>query len=264
MNQQAVDALEKLGFSTYEARVYIGLLKSNPVNGYQLSKLSGVPRSRIYETLDRLTARGYAVALQSDPMEFKPLAPNELLAQLQEQFDGALSILDKELSQIETNQENESTWNLRGRDSILQRARTMIARSQESVYVVGWGETLENLKPALEEACQRGVRAVIISCGDFDFSGGRLYRHAFEAELVSQCDTTINLVVDGMEVLIGSTQPADTCEAAWSHNQALIQITEEYIRHEVYLQKIVERFGSTHKNLLREALIEGSGEVPNV
>lgn len=263
MNQQTVNALEKLGFSSYEARVYIGLLKSNPVTGYQLSKLSGVPRSRIYETLDRLTARGYAVALQSDPMEFKPLAVKELLVQLQEQFDGALSTLDQELSQISTNQENESTWNLRGRDAILQRARAMITRAQESVYVVGWGETLVNIKPVLVETFQRGVRLVVISCGDFEMSCGQHYRHAFEAELVSQCDTTINLVVDGMEVLIGSTQPVDTCEAAWSHNQALIQITEEYIRHEVYLQKVVERFGSEQKNLLREALIEGVNEVPN-
>jgi hypothetical protein len=44
----------------------LGLLQQNPSTGYQLSKLSGVPRSRIYETLERLVAKGYAVALDTD------------------------------------------------------------------------------------------------------------------------------------------------------------------------------------------------------
>lgn len=38
-------------FSIYEARTYLALLWESPVTGYQLSKLSGVPRSRVYDML---------------------------------------------------------------------------------------------------------------------------------------------------------------------------------------------------------------------
>ncbi len=263
MRQQTIAALEQLGFSTYEARAYIGLLQQNPITGYQLSKLSGVPRSRIYETLERLAARGYAVALQSDPAQYSPLAVPELLAHLQEQFDGALSKLDTELGQLATAQAPESIWNLRGRPDILRRARTMITKAQERVYVVGWGETLQELQPELEAAARRGVRIVMISCGESNLAVGKHYHHAFEQDLVQNCDSSLNLVVDSMEALVGETQPPESCQAAWSHSSALILVAEEYIRHEVYIHKIIERFGERHASELREALAEGLREVPH-
>ncbi len=262
MDIKPVAALEQLGFSNYEARAYVGLLQQNPVTGYQLSKSSGVPRSRIYETLDRLVSRGYAVAVQSDPLVYTPLAASELLAHLQEQFDSALSTLDDELSSLVTAQSTDSIWNLLGREAILQRARSMIGNAQESVYLVGWGEPLQALQAGLEAAARRNVRIVIISCGESEIPVQKHYQHVFEKELVADCGCSLNVVVDGMEVLVGETEPAETCQAAWSHNPALIQVTEEYIRHEVYLQKIIDRFGETQASELREALAEGLREVP--
>lgn len=252
-----------MGFSTYEARAYIGLLKQNPVTGYALSKISGVPRSRIYETLDRLISRGYAMAIRTDPVEYSPLAAKELIVQLQEQFDGAISTLDTELQQFTAVLPGESIWNLRGREAIMQRIHSMIHNARSSVYIVGWGEVLQDLRLDLEMADQRGVRTVVISCGEFEISSGKHYRHAFERELVSTCDSSINITVDGKEVLIGQTQPVETCEAAWSHSQALIEVSEEYIRHEVYLHKIIKRLGETQADSLREALMEGLQEVPH-
>jgi sugar-specific transcriptional regulator TrmB len=258
LSQPAITALEQLGFSTYEARVYLGLLQQNPATGYQLGKLSGVPRSRIYETLERLTAKGFAIALQTDPIQYSPLAIQELLAQLQEHFDGTLSELEVELKKV-----IESIWNLRGRDDILRRARRMIANAQESIYMVGWDETLRELRPELEAAVQRNIRIVLISCGEKTLDLGSHYHHAYEAELVQQCDTSLNVLVDGMEVLVGQTEPVDSCQAAWSHSSALIFVTEEYIRHEVYLHKIIERLGTTMADELKASLMEGLREVPH-
>lgn len=263
MNQRAISALEQVGFSTYEARVYLGLLQQNPVTGYQLSKLSGVPRSRVYETLERLVAKGYAVALQREPAEYSPLPTHELVGHLQEEFDGTLSKLETELKKISTAQVMDSMWNLRGREDILRRARRMIVQAEESIYLVGWDTTIQELRPELEAADRRGIRIVLISCGESTLAVGRHYHHAFEAELVQQCDTSLNVVVDGMEALVGQTEPAETCQAAWSHSPALVLVTEEYIRHEVYLHKIIERFGTTMAAKLKDALAEGLQEVPH-
>jgi hypothetical protein len=35
--------LQQLGFSEYEARAYLALLQQNPLNGYELAKVSGLP-----------------------------------------------------------------------------------------------------------------------------------------------------------------------------------------------------------------------------
>ena len=50
--------LTELGFTEYEAKVYLALLDDYPASGYQISKTAGVPRSMVYEALGRLKLRG--------------------------------------------------------------------------------------------------------------------------------------------------------------------------------------------------------------
>ena len=73
--------LGELGFSDYEARAYCALLDAAPANGYQVAGLSGVPRAKIYEVLDKLVARGAAVRVEGkghDGRMFAPTDPKEL------------------------------------------------------------------------------------------------------------------------------------------------------------------------------------------
>ena len=50
--------LKELGFSQYEAACYVALVGDHPLNGSQLSKISGIARSRIYDVLRSLLAKG--------------------------------------------------------------------------------------------------------------------------------------------------------------------------------------------------------------
>jgi HTH-type transcriptional regulator, sugar sensing transcriptional regulator len=54
-------ALTALGFTEYEAKVYLALLREHPATGYQLGKQAGIPRPMVYEALGRLHARGAAL-----------------------------------------------------------------------------------------------------------------------------------------------------------------------------------------------------------
>ena len=61
-----IDGLQQLGLTQYEAQVYAALVRQPSITGYEASRLSGVPRAKVYETLNpctrqygqlRLTAR---------------------------------------------------------------------------------------------------------------------------------------------------------------------------------------------------------------
>ena len=263
MNEKATAALQALGFSAYEAGAYLALLREKAATGYQISKASGIPRSRVYETLERLVAKGYAVVLQAEPLQYAPLEAKQLLDRLREHFDGTVSALDAELENMRTGAEPESIWNLQGQEAILKRAQAMIGRSLESIYLVGWAQVIREVQPDLEAAVRRGVKVLVISCGEITDVPGRHYSHALEEHIVCQDDSSINLVMDGVEVLLGETRPVDRCRAAWSRNGGLVRITEEYIRHEVYLHKIIERLKGTAADELRRAFVEGLKEVPH-
>ena len=46
-----VEKLKEIGFNTYEAKVYIALLKKYPATGYEVAKFANIPQSRTYDTL---------------------------------------------------------------------------------------------------------------------------------------------------------------------------------------------------------------------
>ena len=71
--------LEKLGFSSNEAKVYGTLIKHKVLNGYEIAKLSGVARSLVYEVINRLIAKGAVIRIDGEPNFYKPIEYQELI-----------------------------------------------------------------------------------------------------------------------------------------------------------------------------------------
>ncbi|MFN2166161.1 MAG: TrmB family transcriptional regulator, partial [Anaerolineae bacterium] len=132
----AIQRLQDLGFSEYEAKAYIALLQTNPTTGYQVSKESGVPRSMIYEVLNKLVARGAAL---SSPAErttlYAPVPQDELLDRLRHEFEEQLDAARRELSAVSGPQQTDYVWNIEGEVNILAKAREMIDNAELQVHV---------------------------------------------------------------------------------------------------------------------------------
>ncbi|MBV9382661.1 MAG: TrmB family transcriptional regulator, partial [Streptosporangiaceae bacterium] len=94
----SVERLLDLGFSRYEAQAYLGLLGQEPMTGYALANLTGIPQPKVYETLRRLTRKGAAIQVSGDPALFVALPPERLLAQLDSEFRQRLADAKEELS----------------------------------------------------------------------------------------------------------------------------------------------------------------------
>jgi sugar-specific transcriptional regulator TrmB len=52
--------LGRLGFLVSEARVYVALLRQQALTGYELAKVTGIPRANVYPVLKKLEQRGAA------------------------------------------------------------------------------------------------------------------------------------------------------------------------------------------------------------
>ena len=94
MPNSAVAGLVAIGFSEYEAKAYVSLLQKSPVSGYELSKLSGVPRSMIYEVAGKLTARGAAMTLRAGgSTKYAPVPAAEYLDLLHREHEELIDSL---------------------------------------------------------------------------------------------------------------------------------------------------------------------------
>lgn len=230
-----MDPLEKLGFSEYERKAYLALLKKNPVTGYELARTSGVPRSRIYETLERLEVKGAVLVNRQEPSLYAPVHPRELAKRLREEWENALSWLEEKAISLSKGGLFSSFWSLEGRSAILTRAKSMIDAAQESVYLVAGGHSLPELDRSVRMALKRGIRVILIACSPIEITDVNIFSHE---DCAPDAVNYLTLCVDGKEILVGEIYPVETCRAAWSQNPAFIYLSEDYVRHEVLVQSL--------------------------
>src|SRR5882724_5096743 len=69
-------ALQQLGLNAYEARTYMVLLGHSRFKALELAPRSHVPRQKIYEVLDSLVEKGFALVVQDRTKLFSAVEPN--------------------------------------------------------------------------------------------------------------------------------------------------------------------------------------------
>ena len=208
-----------VGFTEYEAKAYTALLRLGPATGYQVAKGSGIPRSMVYEILNKLVARG-AVATQSfvEMVRYAPVPPDRILDRMRRELEDNLAALTRDLKGIATGSAAPgSTWNLVGRKNILDYARQMIERAQsEVVLVVGDDDELDQLLPRLQEARARGVALVVISPVPYDAGDVPIVVYPHGQSLRQATGHGLALIADGSASLIGEVDRSES--AAWTSN----------------------------------------------
>ena len=95
-----VEKLKEIGFNTYEAKVYIALLKKYPATGYEVAKLSNIPQSRTYDTLKALETKNVVVATNTKPVSYTPIKPKQLISAYQKKMTSTINYLDKNLPEV--------------------------------------------------------------------------------------------------------------------------------------------------------------------
>ena len=95
-----IESLKEIGFNTYEAKVYIALLKKHPATGYEISKLSEVPQARTYDTLNVLAQKGIVTATQEKPVRYIPIKPKELTKNYKKRMTQNVDYLEKHLPEV--------------------------------------------------------------------------------------------------------------------------------------------------------------------
>ncbi len=240
-----MDLLQELiaiGFTEYEAKVYLALLRESPATGYQLSKNSGVPRSMVYEALGRLVVRG--AILKTDDRRatlYRPVPPEILLDRFQMERDLLIKNLRTELSAIYDTQQEDYYWTIKGSGSILSYALQIIGKAETEILVVLNDTDLAEIKIPLENACQRGVSISALLTGTGELGCGEVVRHPpLESEL-QELDRMLVLVVDNQQVLIANRDLEVT--ATITHNINLVLITRQFIWMELFAQRIYSRLG---------------------
>jgi Cd2+/Zn2+-exporting ATPase len=237
--------LIQIGFTEYEAKVYLALLSEHPATGYQLSKASGVPRSMVYEALKRLHVRGAALeSVEGRATLYRPLSPDLLMARHEKEHRRLVHDLEQGLGELYAATADNRIWSLSGRSTTLTYGQQLIDGAERELFLVLTDEDLHELRAAINHAHGRGVAVNALLTGNEPFSLGRVaYHPPLESELQG-LTTTLLVEVDGAEVLIASTGAQQRMLATVTRNKDLVLIARQFVWMELFTQRIYARLGA--------------------
>jgi sugar-specific transcriptional regulator TrmB len=230
ISEDLINKLNQMGFTNYEAKAYLALVKNNPATGYEISNVAHVPRSVIYSTLRKLESRGYVTSVHEKPRRYIPLSPKQLLSRLDSDFSEKMALLREELQDFVEMPETEGFWNIRGYDNMLQICRSNIQEAEELICISGWKREVEELREDLLKARERGVEIIIFSFNDIDDDFGKVYSYGIdEDELREIWKPKLIIVTDSEELIMGSAKKEKNQQAIWTENRAVLNIALNYI-----------------------------------
>lgn len=248
---KAFEVLSALGFTEYEAKTYISLLRNSPATGYQIAKDAGIPRSMVYEALGRLANRGAVMSLPlGDTTRYAPVPVGVLLDNMRHNYEDALDEAQEVLSREELKTPLEQVWNIDGRDAVMVRAREMIRTCAKEVLVSADDSALVDLLSALDDAHKRGVKVRLLLYGEAEISFGEVIRHPRSESDLQKTGQSLVIVTDSSQCLIGGTGSGDTC--IWTGNRHVVFIARQFIWQEVFTQRALERLGQEVIGILSE------------
>jgi sugar-specific transcriptional regulator TrmB len=83
-------AMESLGLTSYEIKVYLSLLERGSTTASDISKKSSVPYSKIYEVLNSLEDKGWLESDSSRPQKFFPKSPITALEAMKVRIESSI------------------------------------------------------------------------------------------------------------------------------------------------------------------------------
>ena len=253
-----IEKLKEIGFNTYEAKVYVALLKKYPATGYEVTKLANIPQSRTYDTLKALEEKNIVISTNTKPVTYTPIKPKMLTQRVQKKINSTINFLDKHLPNVKDDY-NEPIITITGQQNIQNKIIDVIRSAKREIYMEIWSQDFKVFEKDLLDAYNRNIEIRIVGYDNFNSRFGLVFQHAFARDIeMSLGGRMIIIAVDDNEGIIGKisslkNEISDT-NIIWTKNQGIVFIIKEFIVHDMYLIDVEENLVEQMKYIYGKGL----------
>ena len=232
-----VEKLKDLGFNSYEAKVYLALLKKYPSTGYEAAQIADIPQARAYDALKSLVNDNVVIQDDNKPQKYTPISPKELTKRYKRKMTSTIDYLEKKLPQVKDNYD-EPIHSINGYETVLGKIKEIIENAKHSIYMEIWEEDFKNIEKEIEAAYDKGVDIKIVSYGKIKTQFGTVYYHEWGNEIEQNIGRLIFVLSDNQEGLFGKIES----DVVWTENNKITFLLKEFIVHDMYLIDICLNF----------------------
>ena len=234
--------LQEFGLTDYEIRSYTSLLEIGPATASELSEVSDVPYSKIYEVLGSLEKKGWIESEHGRPSKYYPKPPSLAMeitkSQLESQLKTNEALVLGELQPLYEKKgvrEHPDIWIVRGDFNVLARIRETIEHVQKEILAAVPAipdPVAEMLVPLVKSIAERGVKVQIMTM--------KSSLSETMVKLSKICEVRVReqmfgggVIADGREVILLLGQEGDEAIslAIWSDHIGLSKFAKNYFEY---------------------------------
>lgn len=221
--------LEKLtgfGLTRQEATLYLCLCQNGGLTGYEASKLTGISRSNVYNSLSGLAEKGAAYKREEAASKYVAVDVAEFCRNRIRKMEEDKAYLVSHVLRPETVGEGYLT--IAGPRHIRDKASNMLAQTLYRVYLAAPSAFVAALRKELQLLLEQGKKVVILTERDPQLEGALFYKkEALENQL--------RLIVDSSYVLTGEAGMAQSDTCLYTGQKNFVSVFKEALRNEIKL-----------------------------
>jgi sugar-specific transcriptional regulator TrmB len=235
--------LEKLGLTEYEAKTLSSLFKLKEAEAPEISRSAQVPKTRVYDVLDRLTSKKLVIEIHGRPKRYMAIEPSEVFKILIAEKKKEIAELEKKSEELKNMimtekqpSKHEKVMKVKDKNDFIKILGQEIESANQSIHAL---TTLEKehtgLKDSVRKLAGKNVDIKIIASinesssklvRDFTESGAKIkdYNHGMTA-----------YIIDGKKVIMAlsdfQTEKPEYHFTIWPENKALANALMKFFDH---------------------------------
>ncbi|MDF2655258.1 MAG: hypothetical protein K0R19_1732 [Bacillota bacterium] len=263
--ERIIQVLRRFNYTETEAKVYMALLQNGIQTGYEVSKSSGVPRSKVYNALEMLVSRGVVVTTAGNKtILYRAESIDRLSSLIQASVDEGIQELQQEAEKYTHAVDDEQIWKMSGYQCILDKCKEMIRSSEKNLMIQIWQEELTDEIDQLLLEKEQDIKLLVILYDEKEqYRTGlkHVYKHGFENDKLQETGCRwLTVVADEKEMLHASIRNSAVADAAYTKNASMVFFAKEYVQHDAYAIRMIDLIGEQVRERFGEDM-EGVRDV---
>ncbi|USZ68385.1 TrmB family transcriptional regulator [Halorussus salilacus] len=165
---EAAGLLQQLGLKEYEAKCFVALTRMDTATAKDISEITDVPRTRVYDAIRVLEAQGLVEIQHTNPRQYRGVPLDEAARTLRRQYESRIDELQEALTAIEPAETNDEqvtheVWSLSGTDGITSRSLQLLDEADTEVLFIISEDSLvtDETIETLQTVTARGVDVLV-------------------------------------------------------------------------------------------------------
>lgn len=219
-----------------------------PSNGNEIAKQSGVPTPKVYETLRNMKKKGLVYVVsdneQGKSIKYQAFPFKKILKIKETNFMNDINFLKETLPKISSS--NHPKWTdlfvIEGYPAFIEVIQSSIVKAQSEIIMSCWMKEFNILKNLLVEAYNRKVNITTLIFDGHDIKvPWRNFTHYNNAEINRRHLGEFSLVIDQKQTFLHHSWKSSP-HTVVSNHPATSLVTRNYIRHDIYVNRILKDF----------------------